>query len=194
MAMSDDDSTLGCGRTVADVWERIDLPPDEHETTCPDCTDARRSLGRLAVASTDLRRQDRDDATLDPPADLLGQIMDVARAEVRRGRTLPLREPEPLSEPTLTVSEQTVASLVRQIADRESAVEARRCAVVTLAGRTQVGAPAAMAVELRLSVASGTAIPETTARLRRAIIAEVGESVGVEVPTVELIVEDVHDV
>ena len=120
--------------------------------------------------------------------------MDLARAEVRRGRTLPLREPEPMLEPTPTVSEQTVASLVRRVADREDAVEARRCSVLAVGGGRVSGAPAAMTVERRLSVASGTAIPETTARLRRAIITEVGESVGVEVPTVELIVEDVHDV
>lgn len=188
-----DDGRLGCGRTVAQVWERIDLPPDAHEAGCPDCTDARRSLRKLAAASQELRTTDQQDGRLQAPDAVLGRVLDVARAEVRRGRTLPLRQPEPETEPTLTVSEQTVASLVRRVADGDPSVEARRCTVVALDDEAVAGEPAALRVELRLSVAVSAAIPAVTARLREEIIDVVNSSVGVVVPRVDLIVEDVHD-
>jgi hypothetical protein len=192
MAVTDDDGRLGCGRTVAEVWEGMHGPPDAHEASCPDCTDARRSLEPLVTASHDLRVDDEQDEELRVPIDVLDRVLDVARAEVRRGRTLPLRLPPPEQLPALTVSEQTVAALVRRTADLDPAVEARRCTVVALDGGAP-GDPAAFRVELRLSVAASASIPEATERLRSAIIAAVSESVGVTVPLVDLIVEDVHD-
>lgn len=100
-------------------------------------------------------------------------MLELVRAEVRRARTLPLRQPEPAAEPTLVVSEQTVASLVRRVADQESLVEARRCSVRALDGESAPGEAAALAVELRLSVAVRAPIPVVTARLRADIIAVV---------------------
>ena len=44
-----DPNRLGCGRSIDDVWARVDLPPDPHEQTCPDCQAARHDLGDLAV-------------------------------------------------------------------------------------------------------------------------------------------------
>lgn len=191
----EDDGRLGCGRTIAQVWERIDVPPDEHEATCPDCSDARRSLQHLATSTRELRSRDEQDRLLQVPDGVLDRVLDVARAEVRRGRTLPLRQPAPEADPTLTVSEQTVADLVRRVADRDPDVEARRCSVAELEDGTRPpGEVAALRVELRLSVAVGAPIPAVTAGLRRQIVEEVADVVGVVVPRVDLIVEDVHDV
>ena len=59
-----DPNRLGCGRSIDDVWVRVDLPPDPHEQTCPDCQAARHDLGDLAAATRGVVAADKADPAL----------------------------------------------------------------------------------------------------------------------------------
>lgn len=131
MAMSERPSSrLACGRDMDAVWDRIGSPPDEHERGCPHCEQARRDLAELASLTALEREAERTAPGLEPDPAVLGRIMDVARAEVRRGRRFPLDEPE-VSEPApeLTVSEQAVSASARRAGDAVPGVEVERCVV-----------------------------------------------------------------
>ena len=40
----DEHPRLGCGRSIDEVWQNIDRPPDAHELACDQCRAARASL------------------------------------------------------------------------------------------------------------------------------------------------------
>ncbi len=216
MAMSDPAVQLGCGRSMDDVWDHIETPPDQHELTCPFCRAARADLAALARATRQLRHDEINDDSLQTSPATLDRILTIARTEVRRGRRLPLTPPGPARSSDLTVSEQAVATVIRRAGDRLPDVQIRRCAVeltpadgaaaspstpgaeveaaarratsTTLSpGRVRIG------VSLRVSVGSATAIPETMDALRRTISASVDHEVGVVVDRIDVTVEDVHD-
>ncbi len=131
MAVSTDSTTrLGCGRDIDEVWASIDRPASAHEQQCVFCQEARASLARLAQVTAAQRRADADDPDLLPGPQVLTRVMEIARAEIRRGRRLPLDEQ--LDDGTvsdLTVSEQTVAAVVRRAGDTVDGVQIRRCRV-----------------------------------------------------------------
>lgn len=139
MAVSTDSTNrLGCGRDIDDVWATIDRPPSAHERQCPYCQEARASLGRLNRVIDAQRRADAAQPDLQPGPQVLSRVMEIARAEVRRGRRLPLDEP--VADGTvsdLSVSEQTVAAAVRRAGDAVPGVEVRRC-------RVELGDPRAL--------------------------------------------------
>ena len=139
MAVSTDSTNrLGCGRDIDDVWATIDRPPSAHERQCPYCQEARASLGRLNRVIDAQRRADAAQPDLQPGPQVLSRVMEIARAEVRRGRRLPLDEP--VADGTvsdLSVSEQTVAAVVRRAGDAVPGVEVRRC-------RVELGDPRAL--------------------------------------------------
>jgi hypothetical protein len=177
------------------VWAHADAPPDAHESTCPDCQAARASLVELTTATRDLRSRDHEDPDLRLSADLLSKITSIARAEVRRGRRIPLRRsPADTGEPDLTVSEQAVATVVRHTCDQLPDVEARRCRVEIADDATGLD-PDAVAIRVRLgiSIAVSTASPGRIDALRQQIITAVADQVGVTAETVDIDVEDVHD-
>lgn len=205
--MAVDDERLGCGRLVDEVWENIDLPPDAHEADCPDCRAARERLGVLAGATRDLAERDRDDPTMAPTSRVKANIMDVARAEVRRGKLLPLRQDaNHHGDQTLRISEQAIAAMVRAGADQVPGVQARRCRV-SLIGADEstetappsspgpVGPwhPAEVRVWLSVSVSAGVSIPTAIGTVRSRVVARINEEVGVAVPRIDVVVEDVHD-
>lgn len=144
MAIEPQPERLGCGRLVDDVWARIDSPPDQHELTCLDCQDARRSLDRLVEATETSRLLGEDDDV--PRPQVKSAIMSIARTEVRRGRPIPLErrtadrvQSMATSMVTsmvaeLTVSDQAIVRVVRRAADTVAEVRARRIRIGPVRG------------------------------------------------------------
>lgn len=210
------DTTLGCGRDADDVWASIGAPLDAHELRCPYCEDARASLTELAAATREIAAADRANPILRVPAQAMAHIMTIARTEMRRGRTLPLRQPHPDRDgspgdpPDLSISELAVASVVRQTCDEIAGVQARRCGVrptsdpdeprddtsqLLPSGQGGDGRPppARIAVTLTVSVARDASIPTLVSELRRRVTADVAAQIGVAVSRIDVRVEDVHD-
>ncbi|MBF0721245.1 hypothetical protein [Sanguibacter inulinus] len=216
MAMSERPSSrLACGRDMDAVWDRIGSPPDEHERGCPHCEQARRDLGELASLTALEREAERTAPGLEPDPAVLGRIMDVARAEVRRGRRFPLDEPE-VSEPApeLTVSEQAVSASARRAGDAVPGVEVERCVVsLVVDGRgpwqaSPVGVldlrqgpdsygrarPSRVEATLQITVPVSASIPAVAAEVRSSVRRRVSSEVGVDVVRVDIEVRDTRDV
>jgi uncharacterized alkaline shock family protein YloU len=201
-----DPNRMGCGRSIDDVWARIDLRPDPHEQTCPDCQAARHDLGDLAVATHLVITADKADPALRLDSSALIGILEIARAEVRRGRRIPMEQPAPGPvRDELTVSEQTLANLIRRSSDEIDGIEARRCAVALSkrdpADNSQQAseseapaAPTEITVDLRIAVASTGAIPALTQLLRERVRTAVELEVGIAATTINITVEDIYDV
>ena len=121
---------LGCGRDIDEVWAHADSPPDAHEVGCPDCRRARQRLSELTAATRQLKQRDADDPDLRLSSEVLDKITSIARAEVRRGVTIPLRRPAAdRAQSDLTVSEQALANVVWHAADQLRGVHLGRCRV-----------------------------------------------------------------
>lgn len=132
MEVTPSSTRLGCGRDIDDVWENVPNAPTPHEVTCPDCQAARADLAGLAAATKDLHHDDTVDTELQTSPQVIDRILTVARAEVRRGRRLPLRRPGPDQTSDLTVSEQAVATMIRRVGDQSPAIQIRRCAITLI--------------------------------------------------------------
>ena len=200
---------LGCGRSIDDVWARVDLPPDPHEQTCPDCQAARHDLGDLAAATRGVVADDKADPGLRLNSSAITGILELARAEVRRGRRIPMEQPRPgAAGDQLTVSEQTLANLIRRTSDEIDGLEARRSAVAlskhdplnedapgpeTRQPETLAG-PAEITVDLRISVAATTAIPALTRLLRDRLRTAIDLEVGITATVINITVEDIYHV
>ena len=195
MALAKSTTRLGCGREIDDVWANADAPPNAHERECPDCRAARASLAELNTATRELRSSDREDPNLRLSADLVSKITSIARAEVRRGRRIPLRRTQSgTDEADLTVSEQAIATVIRHTCDQLPDIEARRCSVEVVDDAAGPDPDAvAIRAHLRISVAASTASPGRIETLRQEIIAAVEDQVGVTAQIVDIDVEDVHD-
>ncbi|OFE14997.1 hypothetical protein BA895_07595 [Humibacillus sp. DSM 29435] len=197
MALSET-GRLGCGRDVDDVWANINHEPDKHEATCPDCQAARADLAGLASATTAMVETDRDDDRLVGRPGALAAIVAIARTEVRRGRTLPLLTASPDAAGQVTISEQAVASIVRETCDGFDDVEGRRCRV-TVVNEQPGQAPASgggatsLAVQLSLTVGGSVRIPPLVTELRDRVAVAVERRVGVPVASIAIHVEDLHD-
>ncbi len=221
MAVSTDSTTrLGCGRDIDEVWASIEEPPSPHERQCPYCQQARASLGRLAQAIDARRRADDADPDQQPGPQVLTRVMEIARAEIRRGRRLPLDEPVGEGAVSdLSVSEQTVAAVVRRAGDGVPGVEVRRCRVelghlgptvpgpddadpateaalddaVDAPESYRTSRPARLSVSVQISVSATVAIPVVGELIRQAVRRAVFEEVGMNVVIVDIDVRDVHD-
>jgi uncharacterized alkaline shock family protein YloU len=182
-----DDTRLSCGRSIDDVWSRIEGAPDEHERDCPYCLEARARLLRLSDAAADLRVAEATDPDLQPDVGFTTSVMSLVRAEVRRGQSIPLDVDE---DPGLTISEQAVVSLVWAAADTVPGLRARRCRVRLVDRDPDVG-PTDVDVELAVAVRPGTSLRATTDELRTRVTAFVDAEAGLRVRRVDLTVEDV---
>lgn len=200
---------LGCGRDIDEVWDNITNPPTPHELGCPYCRAARSDLAELNTATRDLYKQDTTDPDLQASPKVLDRILAIARAEVRRGRGLPLDRVEPGRASDLTVSEQTVTALIRRTGDRTENIQIRRCGIeldndehgptpagdaTNLVGQDPSQLPSSQ-VRVSLKVSAGKAAPIVSAvnELRQAIIEVVGREVGLITTRVDITVEDLHD-
>lgn len=212
MALATTSTQLGCGRDVDEVWNHLDRAPDAHERTCPYCQAARADLAGLAEATRAMRDDEDQNPDRQPGPHVLDRILSVARAEVRRGRRLPLDQPTDADTSPNTVSEQTVTAVVRRAGDLNRQVQVRRCTVTTYLGDTATSGrvrppravpaatpdesapgPAPVRVSLRVSVAWNLPIAVACDRLRASVIDAVAREVGLNVVSVDIAVEDVHD-
>ena len=221
MALAPPSTQLGCGRDIDEVWDRINRASDAHELTCPYCQAARADLAGLANATQAMRDDDTTNPDLDPGPHVLDRILAVARAEVRRGRRLPLDQPGADPTSVNTVSEQAVTATIRRTGDRLPGVQIRRCVITadpsdrlesltsdsaapgefTRGGPTSDSAPglltgrgpAAVAVSLRISVATHRSVVDVSNQLRAAVIDAVMQEVGMYVVAVDIAVEDLHN-
>jgi uncharacterized alkaline shock family protein YloU len=199
---------LGCGRSIDDVWARVDLPPDPHEQTCPDCQAARHDLSDLATATRGIVAADKADPALRLDSGAITGILEIARAEVRRGRRIPMEQPRAgASGDELTVSEQTLANLIRRTSDEIDGLEARRSAVALSkhdplnegapepeTRQPELAAPTEITVDLRISVAPNAAIPALTRLLRDRLRTAIELKVGITATVINITVEDIHHV
>ena len=194
MAVTTDDQ-LGCGRDVDEVWESADSPPTEHESQCPHCRAARRSLTDLNHLTQQLKNRDIAAPTLHVPQQLLDKVDSVARAEVRRGSSIPMVRTENQAQPTLTVSRQAIAAVVWHTSDQLlPAIEARKCFVKSIDAEGDPGTPVEITLDIDVSVAHGLSIHQEVADLRARLMAAVQEKIGITVSRVDVIVGDVHHV
>lgn len=194
---------LSCGRLLDDVWDHVGDPPDAHERSCEYCQDARAALAPLASTTADLRNQEETDEDFRIGPRVKAAVIEIARAEVRRSRRLPLEQPETEDiEIDLTISEQVVAGVVRNAADRDRLVRARRCSVdldkagshLEEPGPAASGVrPAAVSLTVRITTASGTAIPDVVDRLRDRVADAVQLRTGLTVSRIDVVVEDLFD-
>lgn len=203
MALTDS-NRLGCGREVDDLWARIGREPDGHEADCPYCQSARQDLSELASATTALTESDATDDLLVSRPGALAAVMTIVRTEVRRGRTLPLVTPSPTDRGELTISEQAVASIVRDACDGFADLEGRRCRVIVAdeqirspsapSAPSASPGPNALLIELSVTVAREVSVPQLARELRSAVGEVVRRRVGVPVSSMTIHVEDLHDV
>ena len=201
----DDIPRLGCGHSIDRIWATIDRSPTAHEEQCEQCQTARTQLEGLRKATRSLRESDLRNLALKPRPGIKNAIMDVARAEVRRGSRILLRSAD---NGTTEISEQALSSLVRFAAAAIPGVHSRRCrieirsAAASLAGEDHpsgtTGTPAdagpRLIVNLRVAAAPGIVIPLMAEALRQEISNAIPAGVGIGAGTVNITVEDLYDV
>ena len=198
----DDVPRLGCGRSIDSIWASINRPPTAHEEHCEQCQTARTRLERLSEATRSLRESDLHNPALKPRPGIKNAIMDVARAEVRRGSRILLRS---AANGTTEISEQALSSLVRFAAAAIPGVHSRRCrieirsAAAGPAGEDHPSGTATTAgprliVNLWVAAAPGIDIPLMAEALRHEISTAIPAGVGIGAGTVNITVEDLYDV
>ena len=200
----DDIPRLGCGRSIDRIWATIDRPPTAHEEECEQCQTARTQLKRLSEATRSLRESDLSNPALKPRPGITNAIMDVARAEVRRGSRILLRSAD---IGTTEISEQALGCLIRFAAAAIPGLHSRRCRIEMhsaaggLAGEdhlsgitgTTANAGLRLIVNLRVVAAPGIVIPLTAEALRDEISNAIPAGVGIGAGTVNITVEDLYD-
>ena len=194
MAVNDDQPRLGCGRLADDVWAHASDPPDAHELGCPFCQRARTNLQALSEAAEDLAGHEDQDPAYTPSSRVKDFVMQLVHLELRRGQPIPLLVPDPLEAPaTLTISEQAVLDLIWRAADQVPGLRARHCSVRVHPADQQPGRPGAVHVDVHLTVAAGTAIPDLAATLRDRLRDAIAAQTGLATRRITLTVEDLYD-
>lgn len=210
-----DQPCLGCGRSIDGIWAAIDRAPTMHEEQCAQCQAARARLKNLSEATRSLRERDRHNPALKPDPGIKTAIMDVARAEARRGSRVLLLDNE---RGTVEISEQALGSVIRQAPTAIPGIHARRChielhPVATRASglnssgqdrpSTNTGATtgigtglmtSGLVISLRVAAAADIDMPRTADALRRRISTAVVAGVGISAGIINITVEDLYDV
>ncbi len=199
---------LACGRILDDVFDRADEPADTHEQQCPYCQAARSSLRTLSEATDQIRAEDAADPTLQLNPARLTAILTIARAEMRRGRRIPLHQPRPhagagqpgadRTDPSLTISEQSIAEAIRHAGDQIAGLETRRCFIEVTEPdgaptRTDPGRPSTIRARVTVSVSETSSVPALIAEFRARAMAAVSGEIGIIVAAVDVEVQDLHD-
>lgn len=180
--------TLDCGKTIEELSDYLSadrIPYNPSIETCPECLNALQALSGVSQLSRDLLAHDA--ATLPPPpANWMEQILASIRNEVRAGRSVPLRHPDP--RVTLTVTEGALRALIRSIGDDVPGIVIGKCQfdgdVETL------GAP--IDVTVTASIAWKSPIPDAARELRDAIRDALTTHSHLNVMSVNVTVEDLH--
>ncbi|MGP5317957.1 hypothetical protein ACTXMB_01575 [Arthrobacter rhombi] len=179
-----------CHRSEEDIWERLDLPPDEHELSCPHCQEQRRRLQPLLLATRRLRETPPEEAAEEDAAleRIRHTAMDGIRAEIRRGRRL-----EVLVTPhgPLELSVYVLNEVIRRAADGVQGIKLGRHG--TTGTTTDAGLPAVLC-HLSVQMNADEQVPEVAERLRAATLAALADELGVVPAAVDITVEDItHD-
>ena len=178
----DHDDVLACGRDLQTIWDSIGEPPDEHQRSCPTCTDARASVERVQQAANQIREFDRTDESMKPPPKLVESIMRIARSEVRRGRSVVLVHDD---SGDVSASEAALAQAVRDTVDGVGGVRAHRVAFVDSA--------AGVEVRVKLAMAMGSQATTVSRRVQQGVHALLDSQLDRPVLRVDVEVEDVYD-
>ncbi|GHH10967.1 hypothetical protein [Streptomyces rubradiris] len=173
------DEVLSCGRLLSRAWEQArDAVPaaDPHTRSCPHCREAAEGLAAVSAATRALRAED-------PPGlrALAARVMDTVRAEVRRGRLLPVAGPG--REPR--IAESAAAKVLRRAADTVPGARAAACRLVP------VGDGIGVRVTMTLAAALDHPLPERVHQVRRTVLRSAGQDLGMAVTAVDIAVIDV---
>lgn len=198
--MAVEDTTLGCGHTIEQVWANITHPPTPHEIGCSQCQAARESLRTLNELTEEHREAERfaettPEASQRPSARVHSTVLAIARAEVRRGRRIRVATTE---YGPILISEQTLLALVRTAVDTVNGMRARR---ISASGLIDTQAPFTGAegsnpgarITCRVAVAPAVSIPAATAAARQRILAATSWHLQLEPEAVDIIVEDLYE-
>lgn len=190
-----DDTRLGCGRTIDEVWATADQPPTAHERDCDYCQRARDSLSELTAATTALRRHDEEH--LQPGPGVKSAVMNLVRAQVRRTQPFPLAVPELGDAAELTISQQAVVAVVWTAGDAIAGVRVRRCQARLAPSGQRTGEPAGLTVTLTVAVsvelARTTGIRAAVPTLRSRITRVLADETGLDARLIHIAVEDIYD-
>lgn len=184
--VTDSEYLLPCGRSVDEIWERLDTPADvldEHEAECPHCAAARESLLVVRAATRELVEEaDR------PPPTMFARIMSAVRAEVRRGNMLELPTPHPGS---IEVSDHAVAVILRYAADTVTGVRARACAIDDHGPGTDGARTVAVSMALAVRHGDG-AVEHVVPLVRERVCAAAAARTGLRLERLDIAVVDVY--
>ncbi|MCC4908340.1 Asp23/Gls24 family envelope stress response protein [Microbacterium sp. cx-59] len=187
-ASSDRANILDCGKSIEELSLYLEsgrTPPDPAIDECPECLNALDSLERVSGLSRELLESDAAQLP-EPSSTWVAGIMDIVSAELRAGRELPIRHPDP--KVRITVTEGAVRGLLRSVADDVAGVYVGRTEIVGDA--ETLGAPVAIA--LTASVAWGVDVGMVLDRLRRETFDALQRHTDLNVTGVDVTVEDVH--
>jgi len=183
-----DPRTLTCGKTIdelSDYLARDRRPPDPSIETCPECLNALSGLEDLSAWSRELIEDDGRQLGA-PSAEWLRGILDSIALEVRSGRDLPVRHPDP--RVTIAITEGAVRSLIRSVGGTVPGVVIAGCRIEGDAETP--GAPVRVAVTVSLDWRMSAA--PAIAGLRDALGAALAEHTELEIVDIGVTVVDVH--
>lgn len=179
---------LDCGKTIEQLSDYLAMdriPYDPTIETCPECLNAIHALDQVAQLSRDLLLDDA--AHLPPlPSGWLDAILTNIHNDVRAGRSLPLRHPDPRVQ--LSITEGAVRALLRSVADQIPGTVIGKCQIDGDA--EQLGAP--VTINVTLSIAWGTPMTPTAHDVRQRIYNALTEHTHLNVTAVDVTIEDIH--
>lgn len=187
MAMNPDSTTpqLACGNDPAQVWDHAAAGhPSDHETSCPHC---QNTIADQASLSATLRQLTDED--IEPPPNLLEQIMQVVRSELRR-TYLPL----PTQNGSARLDHGAAAAVLRRVVDRMPEIRARSCRISSTGAHhdeTSTATGDELRVRLSISAQMGTDLPSAAARARQMILAATQDLLGLDVHIVDIDIVDI---
>lgn len=188
--MTTEQPQLECGATLDELSEYLEsgrTPPIERFESCPECLNALDSLEKASRLSRELLESDA--ASLPEPSRAwFDDIRDTIVRELRPGRELPLRHPDPRVD--LSISEGAVHAVLRATGD---AVAGVFVAHTELVGDVETpGAP--IRVELTASIAWPSDVRGIAEQLRTAVFAALDRHTELRVVAVDITVADVHGI
>lgn len=177
-----------CDRSEEDVWDRLNLPPDGHELSCPQCQEQRRRLQPLLLATRRLREDPAESAEEDAALERIRRsALDGIRAEIRRGRRIRVQL---TPRGPLEISVYVLNDVIRRAADAIEGIELRK--------HGASGAPDALGnptvvCQLNVHLALGMRAHDVAGRLRQAVADRLAEELGITPAAVDVTVEDIID-
>lgn len=177
-----------CDRSEDDVWARLDLPPDEHERSCPQCQEQRRRLQPLLEATRRWREAPGEAAEEDAALERIRRsAMDGIRAEIRRGRRIRVQV---TPRGPVEMSVYVLNEVIRRAADTIDGIELRRHGAT--AATAADGGPAVVC-QVNVHMRPGERAEDVAERLRAAVTTSLAAELGVIPTAVDITVEDIID-